>query len=94
MVEWGGHHGGWGGFGPPSYIVKKCPGYNLLASLLQASSGRDTKNQFHIILTLQSTNEKFVGSSGIGTRIFGYLDRRSTYLAIESTGIGSESYPI
>ena len=25
MVEWGGHHGGWGGFGPPSYIVKKCP---------------------------------------------------------------------
>ena len=26
MVEWGGHHGGWGGFGPPSYIVKKCPG--------------------------------------------------------------------
>jgi hypothetical protein len=28
MVEWGGHHGGWGGFGPPSYIVKKCPDYN------------------------------------------------------------------
>ena len=28
MVEWGGHHGGWGGFGPPSYIVKKCPGPN------------------------------------------------------------------
>jgi hypothetical protein len=26
---------------------------------------RDTKNQFHIILTLQKTNEKFVGSSGI-----------------------------
>jgi hypothetical protein len=26
MVEWGGHHGDWGGFGPPSYIVKKCPG--------------------------------------------------------------------
>ena len=26
MVEWGGHHEGWGGFGPPSYIVKKCPG--------------------------------------------------------------------
>jgi hypothetical protein len=26
MVEWGGHHGGWGGFGPPSCIVKKCPG--------------------------------------------------------------------
>ena len=25
MVEWGGHHGDWGGFGPPSYIVKKCP---------------------------------------------------------------------
>ena len=25
MFEWGGHHGGWGGFGPPSYIVKKCP---------------------------------------------------------------------
>jgi hypothetical protein len=25
MIEWGGHHGGWGGFGPPSYIVKKCP---------------------------------------------------------------------
>ena len=29
MVEWGGHHGGWGGFGPPSYIVKKCPGAKL-----------------------------------------------------------------
>jgi hypothetical protein len=28
MVEWGGHHGGWGGFGPPSYIVKKCPAMN------------------------------------------------------------------
>jgi hypothetical protein len=28
MVEWGGHHGGWGGFGPPSYIVKKCPAVN------------------------------------------------------------------
>jgi hypothetical protein len=28
MVEWGGHHGGWGGFGPPSYIVKKCPACN------------------------------------------------------------------
>ena len=27
MVEWGGHHGDWGGFGPPSYIVKKCPEY-------------------------------------------------------------------
>jgi hypothetical protein len=27
MVEWGGHHGGWGSFAPPpSYIVKKCPG--------------------------------------------------------------------
>jgi predicted nucleic acid-binding Zn finger protein len=26
MVEWGSHHGGYGGFGPPSYIVKKCPG--------------------------------------------------------------------
>ena len=26
---------------------------------------RDTKNQFHVILTLQSTNENFVGSSGI-----------------------------
>jgi hypothetical protein len=25
MVEWGGNHGGWGGFGPSSYIVKKCP---------------------------------------------------------------------
>ena len=26
MVEWGGHHGGWGGGAlPPSYIVKKCP---------------------------------------------------------------------
>ena len=34
---------------------------------------RDTKNQFHIILTLQSSNEKFVGSNGIWTRIFGYL---------------------
>ena len=22
MVEWWGHHGGWGDFGPPSYIVK------------------------------------------------------------------------
>jgi hypothetical protein len=29
MVEWGGHHGGWGGFGPPSYIVKKCPEYQF-----------------------------------------------------------------
>jgi hypothetical protein len=24
MVEWGGHHGGWGGALAPSYIVKKC----------------------------------------------------------------------
>ena len=31
---------------------------------------KNTKNQFHIIKTLQSTNKKFVGSSGISTRIF------------------------
>ena len=41
-----------------------------------------------------TTNEKFVGSSGIWTRTFGFLDRRSTHWAIESTGIGGESYPI
>ena len=34
MVEWGGHHGGWGGFGPPSYIVKKCPGIRTLNDLI------------------------------------------------------------
>ena len=39
-------------------------------------------------------NEKFVVSSGIWTRIFGFLDRRSTNWAIEPTGVGSESYPI
>jgi hypothetical protein len=26
MVEWGGHHGGWGGH----YIVKKCPASYLV----------------------------------------------------------------
>ena len=39
-------------------------------------------------------NEKFVVSSGIWTRIFGFLDCRSTNRAIEPTGICSESYPI
>ena len=39
-----------------------------------------------------TTNENFVGSSGIWTRTFGFLDRRSTHWAIESTGIGGESY--
>jgi hypothetical protein len=37
MVEWGGHLGGWGGFGPPSYIVKKCPvvvAINITASFV------------------------------------------------------------
>ena len=38
MVEWGGHHGGWGGFGPPSYIVKKCPVYFPLKRC-QSSNG-------------------------------------------------------
>ena len=47
-------------------------------------------------LTLQSAenNEKFVVSSGILARTFGFLDRCSTNWAIEPTGIGSESYPI
>ena len=39
-----------------------------------------------------TANEKFVGSSGIWTRTFGFLDRRSTHWAIKSTGIGGESY--
>jgi hypothetical protein len=42
MVEWGGHHGGWGGFGPPSYIVKKCP--EVLASI--ASFAFDNLDNF------------------------------------------------
>ena len=39
------------------------------------------------------TNETFVGSSGISTRTFGFLNRRSIHWAIESTGIDGESYP-
>ena len=38
-----------------------------------------TENQFHIKLALLQDNDKFVASSGILTRIFGFLDRRSTY---------------
>ena len=41
MVEWGGHHGGWGGFGPPSYIVKKCPDSSSL-SLSNVNAGNVT----------------------------------------------------
>jgi hypothetical protein len=44
MVEWGGHHGGWGGFGPPSYIVKKCPGMAIK----------------HIIVLFVETPRKFI----------------------------------
>ena len=41
------------------------------------------------------TNEKFVASSGIRTRTFGFLDRRSTQWArVKSTEIGGKSYPI
>ena len=38
---------------------------------------------------MQPTSKKFVASSGIRARIFGFLDRRSTHWAIELTGIGS-----
>ena len=39
-------------------------------------------------------NEIFVVSSGIWTRIFGFLDPRSANWAVAITGIGSDSYPI
>ena len=56
MVEWGGHHGGWGGFGPPSYIVKKCPDLRLLKAsdaFLVHNSKLSEENKIEIfILTL------------------------------------------
>ena len=44
IVEWGGHHGDWGGFGPPSYIVKKCP--VTLAIVIIILSGKRARTRF------------------------------------------------
>ena len=57
------------------------------------NSLEQSDHSFHIKLTLLRDNEKFVASSGTWTRIFGFLDRRSTYWAIEPTEIASEFYP-
>ena len=45
MVEWGGHHGGWGGFGPPSYIVKKCPD-----RIYRHRCAQDMGNFFYVVI--------------------------------------------
>ena len=76
MVEWGGHHGGWGGFGPPSYIVKKCPAvetgriYTVNCKLCDLNEIRNEQHidyRLYIILALYTVASrgrpgwKFVG---------------------------------
>jgi hypothetical protein len=66
MVEWGGHHGGWGGFGPPSYIVKKCPALGApnpgrtRGSLVQTYAPDQPQPLFARYEELSSGSPKFV----------------------------------
>ena len=71
MVEWGGHHGGWGGFGPPSYIVKKCP------AIYQASNYKPIAVSIGYIYLQEQTHQPMMHASNtVYTTYMLYIFRR------------------
>ena len=70
--------------------------YTIPICLFQNHPSWDIKKNYCIVSYYSDAseyNEYIVVLSAIRTSIFGFLDRRCTHRAIESTGVGSESYP-